>query len=181
MREYLKYLFQLILSPGHGWEDIDKGSGNPAAVAARGFYPLIAIASLSVWMQGFYHPHIPFLALFMRMIVTFVVYFISYFFGTFMLSVFVEPMLDDRYDEVRCQTFTLYSLGLLAVISIIANCLPVSSALLFFLPMFAALVQWKGHLYMHVRPDKVGLFMILAILGVLAPPYIFYFLFSILF
>lgn len=33
MREYLKYLFQLILSPGHGWEDIDKGSGNPAAVA----------------------------------------------------------------------------------------------------------------------------------------------------
>lgn len=181
MRQYLKYLVQLVLSPGHGWEDIGHDRGRASAIALRGFYPLIAIASLSVMVQAIYHPHIPFLTLFMRMIVTGVVYFVSYFFGTFMLSLFVEPMVEDGYDENRCQTFTLYSLGLLALITILTNCLPVSEGMLFFLPLFVALIQWKGISYMRIRPASTGVFMVLAILGVLAPRYLFYFFFSLLF
>lgn len=46
MRRYLKYLFQLILSPGNGWEDIAIADDNPQSIASRGFYPLIAIAAL---------------------------------------------------------------------------------------------------------------------------------------
>ena len=116
----------------------------------------------------------------MRMIVTFLVYFVSYFFGVFVLSLFSEPTLEGRYDENRSHIFTLYTLGLLALISLLVNCLPVTKGMLFFLPFYVALVQWKGTKYMEVKPEKTGIFMIIAILGVLMPPYIFYFLFSLI-
>ena len=179
MRRYLKHLFQLILSPGNGWEDIGIAADNPCSIATRGFHALIAVTALSVFMQGVYH-HAEFLVLFMRMIVTFLVYFVSYFFGVFALSLFAEPTLEKRYDELRSQTFVLYTLGLVALISLIINVLPITSVMLFFLPFYVALIQWKGVGYMEVKPDKVGIFMILAILGVLMPPYIFYFLFSLI-
>ncbi|MDE6116184.1 MAG: hypothetical protein K2O30_01120 [Duncaniella sp.] len=180
MKSYLKHLFQLILSPGNGWEDIDSANENPRDIAQSGFYPLIAITAVSVYLQGIYHQHIPFLVLFLRMLVTFLVYFISYFFGAFILSVFVEPTLAGRYNERKCHTFTLYTLGLLSLISLIVNCLPITSMMLFFLPFYVALIQWKAAKYMGVSEPKTGIFMIIAILGVLLPPYFFYFLFSLI-
>ena len=91
MKRYLKHMLQLILSPGNGWEDIGKANDNPRDIALAGYYPLIALAAISVFMQGVYH-HAEFLVLFMRMIVTFLVYFVSYFFGVFVLSLFSEPL-----------------------------------------------------------------------------------------
>lgn len=179
MKRYLKNLFQLILSPGNGWEDIGKADDAPRDIAVKGFYPLITLTALSVFMQGVYH-HAEFLVLFIRMIVTFMVYFVSYFFGVFVLSLFSEPTLEGHYDDRRAHTFALYTLGLLALISLIINVLPVTSAMLFFLPFYVALIQWKGVGYMGVKPAKTGLFMIIAILGVLMPTYIFYSLFSLI-
>lgn len=178
MQYYLKYMFQLILSPGNGWEDIGIADRDPRSLALHGYYPLIAVTALSVFMQGVYH-HVEFLTLLMRMLVTFLVYFVGYFFGVFTLSIFSEPWLQHGYDERRSNTFVLYSLGLLALINLLINCLPVTKEMLFFLPLYVALVQWKGVKYMEVKPDRTGPFMINAILGILFPPYLFNKLFSI--
>lgn len=178
MKRYLKHLFQLILSPGNGWEDIGKADDPTRDIAVNGYYPLIALTAVSVYMQGVYH-HVDFLVLFMRMIVTFLVYFVAYFFGVFALSLFAEPTLEKRYNEKKAHTFVLYTLGLLALISFIINVLPITSAMLFFLPFYVALIEWKGCTYMGVKPERIGIFMIIAILGVLMPPYLFYFLFSL--
>lgn len=97
-----------------------------------------------------------------------------------MLSLFSEPTLEKRYDEQRAHTFTLYTLGLVALISLIVNVLPITPMMLFFLPFYVALIQWKAISYMGVKSDRVGIFMIIAILGVLLPPYIFYALFSLI-
>lgn len=180
MKKYLMHMFQLILSPGNGWEDIETANENPRVIAQTAYYPLIAITSASVFIQGLYHQYIPFLVLFLRMLVTFLVYFLAYFFGTFILSIFVESTLNGRYSERKCQTFTLYTLGLLALISLIINCLPVTSMMLFFLPFYVALIQWKATKYMDIKEQKVGIFMIIAIFGVLLPLYFFYFLFSLI-
>ena len=180
MKEYLMNMFQLILSPGNGWEDIDSANENPRKIAKSGYYPLIAVTAASVFIQGIYHQYIPFIVLFLRMFVTFLVYFIAYFFGTFILSIFVESTLNGRYNERKCQTFALYTLGLLALISLIVNCLPVTSMMLFFLPFYVALIQWKATKYMDIKEEKIGIFMIIAILGVLLPLYFFYFLFSLI-
>lgn len=60
MKRYLKHLFQLILSPGNGWEDIDKADVPTRDIAVDGYYPLIALTAASVFMQGAYH-HVEFL------------------------------------------------------------------------------------------------------------------------
>lgn len=180
MKRYLRHLLQLVLSPGNGWEDIASASISPREIALKGYYPLIMLTAVSVFAQWVWHHSADFTLLFMRMIITAIVYFIGYFFGVFILSVFLEPCLEGRYDEARAQTFTLYTLGLLAVISLLINCLPVSQILLFFLPIYVGIIQWKGVAYMGVRPDKAGVFMFIAVLGVLCPPYLFYFLFSLL-
>lgn len=179
MKRYLMNMFQLILSPGNGWEDIQSANENSRDIFRSGYIPLIAITAVSVFVQGIYHHH-DFLVLFLRMLITFLVYFIAYFFGTFILSVFVESTLNGAYSERRCETFTLYTLGLLALISLVINCLPITPMMLFFLPFYVALVQWKATKYMDVKPQKYGIFMIIAILGVLLPLYLFYFLFSLI-
>lgn len=180
MKTYLKYLFQLILSPRHGWEDIEKGDEDAGYLLSSGYYPLIAIMAASVYVGMLFHSHAEFIKLFVEMVVLFVVYFTGYFFGVFMLSVFLEPMIEGRYDDNRCRTFVVYTLGLSALITILFQCLPVTSLVLFFLPCYVALVEWKGTSYMRVLPEKVGLFMILAIFGILMPPYVFYYLFTLI-
>lgn len=179
MKRYLMNMFQLILSPGNGWEDIQTANENSRDIFRSGYIPLITITALSVFIQGIYH-HYEFLVLFLRMLITFLVYFISYFFGTFILSIFVESTLNGAYNERKCETFALYTLGLLALISLVINCLPITPMMLFFLPFYVALVQWKATKYMDVNPHKAGIFMIIAILGVLLPLYLFYFLFSLI-
>lgn len=182
MKEFLKSLLQLILSPRNGWEDIEKAAVRPSQLLGRGLFPLMALAAVSVFAQALFLHHVVFMKLFMRMIITFVVYFISYFFSTFVLSLtpLVAESTEPDEDE-RAQTFTIYTLGLLSLISIVVNLLPVTPLVLFFLPCYVALVQWKGCAYMRIPEGKQGLFMTVAIPGVLLPPYIFYFVFSIIF
>lgn len=179
MGHYLKYLLQLILSPGNGWEDVEIADDNPRKLAFSGYYPLIILTALSVFMQGVYH-HISFVPLLIRMLITLLVYFAAYFFGVFVLSLFADSSLEHGYDEHKSQTFVIYSLGLLALITLIINILPVTKEMLFFLPLYAALVQWKGIKYMGVKEGKTGSFMIVAIFGILVPPFLFFKLFSIL-
>lgn len=180
MKTYLKYLFQLTLSPRHGWEDIERGDEDAERLLSAGYYPLIALTALSVFATMLFHRHAEFLTLFVDMVVWFVAYFAGYFFGVFLLSVFLEPMLKGRYDDNRCRTFTVYVLGLSALITLVCNFLPVTPLLLFFLPCYVALVEWKGVEYMGIIPQKTGLFMILAILGILVPPYLFYYVFTLI-
>lgn len=177
MLRYLKHLLQLILSPSNGWEDIGIADDSPRDITVKGYYPLIFVAALSVAMQGIYH-HVQFINLFLGVIATFVAYFVALFFGFFILSLMAEPNLERSYDEQRANTFVLYTLGLQAVITIILNVLPITSAMLFFLPFYVALIQWKGCRYMGVRNGRTGHFMAVAILGALIPIYIFQFLFS---
>ncbi len=39
MLQYLKYLFQLLLSPGLGWEDIEHTDPDPEELTRKGLYP----------------------------------------------------------------------------------------------------------------------------------------------
>ena len=46
MLKFLKNIFQLILSPGNGWEDISHDGEDPKVLAAKGLYPIIGFASI---------------------------------------------------------------------------------------------------------------------------------------
>ena len=178
MKHFLKNLLQLVLSPANGWEDIAAEDVRPEQIASKGFYPLTFVTALSVFVSALYSRHVEVFSLCLQALVTGLSYFLSYFVGTFALSLFVEPLLNGRYDDDRCKTYTLYIVGMLAAIKTVVNCLPVSYVMLFFLPFYVALVEWKGVRYLDIKESRVGIFMILAIFGILVPPFLIDFLFS---
>lgn len=179
MFKFLKSLFQLILSPVRGWEDISYAGEDYRRLAAEGLYPLLGVASLTVFMAAIYRHGVELSYMIQQAIVTFVKYFVGYFIAVFILGSYIHRDSDAEISEKRNHTFVIYSIGLLAIISIIKNCLPMNLATLNFLPIYVAIVMWRGTRYMAIRPDRVGYFMILAIGAVIVPPFVIGFLFNL--
>lgn len=119
-------------------------------------------------------------SLFLNAILTFTMYFLAYFIGTFALAMFLGRCVEGKVDMARCQMFVLYTVGLLATITIVVNCLPMTAILLFFLPFYVAIIMWKATRYLNVSAEKTPRFMLIAVAGVLIPPYAIWLLFSFL-
>lgn len=180
MWSFLKHIFQLTLSPVHGWEDISAARSDVNRLLASGFYPLTALTSVSVFIALFYHEGLTLSALLSDAIITFVMFFLGYFFSSFILSVYLPKLSEGGYTEKRANTFIIYSLALLEIISIIQNCVPITLAITLFLPIYVGIIMWKGACYMNIPENNVGSFMLISIFGVLMPPYVLMFLFKLI-
>ncbi|MBD5316984.1 MAG: hypothetical protein HDS11_04890 [Bacteroides sp.] len=180
MGRYLRYIFQLILSPAHGWEDIDAGSLRPLEMASAGFYPMTAVTAVSVFVGKLFHPLLTLQELLIDAIVTFMMFFLGYFFATFSLTTFLGSMTGSSASEARCQTFALFIIGLLELIAILGNVTPITMAIIWVLPIYAVIVMFKGREFLKVPEAKTGRFMLLAIPGVVLPPYILKYFFSLI-
>ncbi len=177
MLRFLKYLFQLIISPGNGWEDISYESRDSKLIASEGLYPLLGITSLSVFIQYFYQDS-DLISLLQQAIVTFIQFFISYFIAIFLYSVFLPNYVDGEPNEKRSTTFITYNIAILAVITILNNCIPIELSIIQFLPLFVIAVIWKGTKYMAIRKKKLVSFMFLSVCAIIMPPYLLEFIFS---
>ena len=173
-------MFQLILSPAKGWVDIAREGEPVSLLASEGFYPFLGLTSLTVFIQRIYHVDLTVGVMLERAIVTFMMYFAAYFIGVAVLSGLWYKGRGDSVEQKHTHTFVIYTLGLLALINIIANCIPVELSVTFFLPIYVAIIMWKADRYMGVEPHDTGRFMLISIPGVLAPPYILNFLFNLI-
>jgi len=180
MLKYLGYLIQLILSPGKGWDDIALSKLTPKSVAADGFYPLLGVASCTVFAQYLYDSDLTLPVLIEGAVITFVSYFISYFIASFMFAMFGKRLIKGEPDEKRYNLFILFNLSILVLITMLKNCLPMSLSLVEFLPLFVLLAMWMGHRYLDVEPGKEGSFTVFCALAILAPPFLLGFLFNLL-
>ncbi|MCM1021102.1 MAG: hypothetical protein NC343_02940 [Muribaculum sp.] len=183
MLQFLRYISQLIISPGNGWEDIAARADSPADIARKGFYPLCGITACSVFVKLFYGgvKLYPLPELIEQAVVTFIMFFAGNFFASFCWSVFA-PRFSAKSDatEKKQNTFIIYNLSLLAIIQIIGNCFPISLSLVQFLPLFLLVVIWAGHRYVCVKPHMMFTFMIFSALTILVPPYVISYVFLIL-
>lgn len=177
---YLKSLFQLILSPGSGWEDISRAGDDPRALANKGLYPLITVAALSVYLKGLWESDMTFLTLTIDAIVTFVMFFAAYFIGVFFVSMIVAEKSQGTGMEKRVHSFVNFSIGLLTVMQIISNAMPIELPLIYFFPLYVAVIQWKANVYMKVPDAAAGSFVVWASPAVLLPPYLLYGLFKMI-
>lgn len=169
---YLRALFQLILSPGRGWEDIAQEDIDPRKLAATGLYPMIAIAALTELVKAFWNSDYGVMELIAQPIITFVMYFTGYFIGIFFMSIIMPELSAGSNVDKRMHTFVNYSMGLLTVIEIINNMLPIDVPLVYFFPLYVAVIQWKGNRYMQVSDAYAGRFVLLTAPLVLLPPYL---------
>lgn len=171
MLRFLKNLFQLAIAPRHGWEDVGAENTDAHTLASDGLYPLLGVVSLSAFCQLIYSPDAGLVPPLQNAIITFAVYF-----ATLMLAQNLVPSLLDtcvdggHVDDNRVNSFIIYSLGLMSLVSMIENLLPLELSLVQFLPVLVALVMWKATHYLSVMPPHNGKFIFVAIVFVLLPP-----------
>lgn len=180
MVRFLKYLLHLVLSPGKGWEDISHDGRDPKSIVSDGLYPLFGVASLSAFVTCFYGEGQGLITLLQQAIIIFVQYFISFFIASFLYSMYVGKYVDGEPNEKKYNTLIAYSLALMSVITIVGNCLPMELSLVQFLPVYVALVIWKGCKYMAVKNEKTGQYMFFAVISIILPPILLGYLFNLI-
>lgn len=171
MWHFLKNLFQLAIRPQHGWEDIAIDDQHPQLLTADGLYPLLGVVALSPFFQLIYHHNLGLVYPLERAIIIFSVYFVTLLFAQTMLP----PMLNKcvatgEVDPSRSSTFIVYSLGLMSMVSMLENLMPLELSVVQFLPVLVALVMWKATDYLLIMPEHHGRFILIAIAFVLLPP-----------
>lgn len=178
MSRFLKYLFQLIISPGRGWEDVSHAGISPEELTSRGLYPLLGVTAVSVFVTAFYTNDTSFIHLIQTAIISFVKFFITYFIAVALFSLAATKMSDNGMNEKKSHTFIIYNIGLLALYNIIENILPIQLSFIQFLPLYSAIIIWKGARYLAIREDNMLQFTLFGIFSIIVPPYLISWIFN---
>jgi hypothetical protein len=181
MLKFLGLLIQLIISPAKGWEDIAAVGSEPRKICADGFYPLLGIAACSVFIQMLYPLSASLVAYIQQAIITFAKFFISYFLSSYIFSFSLKKIVDGADpNEKKYNTFIIYNISLLALITIIANSLPMEHPIVQFLPVYVLFVMWMGGRYLVIKSGCELKFIVLSAVAILLPPAILGYLFNLI-
>jgi len=177
MFAFLKYLIQLLLSPSHGWEDLETRDPDPEEMTRSGLYPLMGIAAATEFLSFFYERHIELATVLIRAVAYFGSYFVSVFIAKLIFDYYLGPLTaKGHFDTRRASTLTVAGMGLMVLIQIIGNCLPWSVMLVRFLPLYVVLVLFKAIPYMEVRRGCEMRFLLVTSGAVVAVPLLIYYL-----
>ncbi len=180
MSAYLKYLFQLILSPSRGWEDLSHDGADPDELLRRGLYPLTGITALSEFLQLFYSRYAGFGSVLQAAIAIFCAFFAAIFLSRLLLDALLPKVTEGAPSDRRTATLNIMCIGQMEIIAIISNCIPTGLTLVHFLPIYALLIFYKASRYMAVRPDSDMNYLVIGLLSVVAIPKVLYWLLSLI-
>ncbi len=122
---YLKLMIQILMAPQRGWEDVSADNADAREVVRRALLPLVAIATATVGFEAFYDIHPSVAGLIIKAIAFFASYMIAYYCGVAVLM-FALPRLaiEGAVDRNRVELFCAYCTGMMTMIGILQNLLP---------------------------------------------------------
>lgn len=189
MGQFLKLLFQIILNPAKGWEDVEDALVdrrlNVRSAYIRGFLPLITVASLAAFFRLVYAGGPDALSALSRAIIDFVSLFLSYHLSIYVISSVMPRFLDPGDAEIgrdqrRLALTSMMSIAFVALVVLVSNIIKVRVAILDFVPLYAVFIIWKGCGFLGVSRRQEGLYMIVASAAILGSVYIMTLFFSTL-
>ena len=179
--KYMQCLLQLTLYPSKGWEDVSQAGTDRRSLLYRGLFPLLFVVAMSTFARLLYTMStLTFTSACILAVMTFVAYFVSLPIALFIFQMRLPDFIEGSYNDYRTSTFINYSLGLLAITTLIGNLLPFDIGINNFLPIYVALIQWKGSRFMAVRKDAVPRFMLMAVLSLIALPLFIRYVFTMI-
>lgn len=178
--DYLKCMLQLVLSPAKGWEDISREGRESSVIAAYGLFPLIAVTALSCLLRPVYEVGYETTTAIIRIITTAAQYFLTYATALFLIPLKLPDLVGGEPNEKRTSTYIIYGVGLMTLVELIGNLLPVEVGLIRFLPIYVAIILWKGCRYMGVKKQSEAVFMLLVLSTIILPVYVLGWLFNLL-
>ncbi len=176
MLTFIKYLLQLILSPGRGWEDIEANNPDPEVLLAKGLYPLLGLTAATEFLVFIWSRHAELGNVLMRALADFGSYFIALFIARLIFELYLRHFTAGQPDERRAFSVIIFGIGLMVLIQIISNCIPVNIVVLKFLPLYVVLVLYKAAAYLDVRHPDVLRFTGLAAGTIVVVPLLIYYL-----
>ena len=181
MRHFLKNILQLLLSPLHGWEEVSRDGLAPEFIASRGLYPLLGLASVTYFVQGIYAVQFELVTLLQHSIAVFVSLFLSFFIGKLGLETFTARFVDTgKLNVFKTDTLSAYIIGILGIIQIVGNVLPVQTVLVYLLLGFVIIVIWKSSRYLDIAAEKELGFTAMATGALIVPKILLDVLFSLI-
>lgn len=181
MLKFLRQILQLLISPSKGWEDVSATGTPPAEITRRGFYPLLGVLAVTSLVRLVYHDMgYTLVDALQNAIIAFTVYFVTMFIAGYCFSVFMPAIGGKANSLNKNSSYITFCLGTLALISIVANLIPVDLVLMKILPAYVAFIMFKATVYLDILPDKIGQFMFLSVFSIGVPPFLLTFLFKLL-
>lgn len=169
---FLKNLLQLILSPSNAWKDIEREETPVDSLTARGLYPTMALMLVSVFIRPLYHNNADFdlVILLQTALIQFVALFIALFAGKFVIEHYLPSYnITGQSDPIAAGTVAVYGTGLMTIIQLIENLIPIQLTVIQLLPAFAAICIWKAARYLDIEPQMETPFMIISVLALIGP------------
>ena len=168
---YLKNIFQLLLSPANAWREIENEETPPMQLTSRGLYPLMALMLLSVFIGAIYSIGSFDLILLLQTAMTqFVAIYIAFHLGRYAMDSTIKRYNSSgQNDPIATETVAAYGAGLLTLIQIVMNLLPLRLALMQLLPIFATIGIWKAYPYLDITDQGELPFMLMASSAIIAP------------
>lgn len=168
---FLKNIIQLILAPSEGWRDIEKDDVPVEVIISRGLYPLMAIMLISEFIRPLYGiVDFNLVRLLQTALAQFVALFVAMYAGKTVMEYYLPSYnTTGENDPVAVGKVAVYGTGLMTVIQLIENLLPVELTIMQLLPALAAVCLWKADAFLDVEQKGEYRFMLITVAALILP------------
>lgn len=177
---FLKYLIQLVLSPVHGWEDLQDAHPEAGVLLRKGLLPLLGVTAASEFCRLIWGADASLGSVAVRALVDFGAYFVSVYLARLILDSYMDRAAGVHIDRERSNVLAVMGVGLMVLIQLIDNLCPWNLILLRFLPLYAVLVVYKAAPYLGVPSARDINFLALATVATVVTPLALYYLFFLI-
>ncbi|MDE6272211.1 MAG: hypothetical protein K2M31_04305 [Muribaculaceae bacterium] len=172
-------LIAMMLNPIEGWKRIRRQKTSPEVPARNCFFPLVALAAVSCFMECVYNS-----ATNLSMaIVEAVKIFVALFFGNFLGLAFVKMVMPNNQKKIADsdygKKYMMYLLSTLAIFFILYECLPMVGPVIAFTPLWTVYLAMRGAKFFRFPEEKKNLLTALMCIIVVGAPFIVYSVFDI--
>ncbi|MDE7154550.1 MAG: hypothetical protein K2O00_08965 [Muribaculaceae bacterium] len=175
MLTFIGYIIQLMIKPQRGWEDLAKADFSARRLLVSGLIPLILLTAAVSFVRISYFSDYTWVDALQDAVINAVTFFGTYFIATFLLSLRLPYMQTEPGDSAennnKVDIFSAGIVGILLLITLVSNLIPLDISLLQYLPLYSAYVIWKGAPYLGIAKENIGQFMIIAVASLIIPVY----------
>ncbi len=172
-------LIGMMLNPIEGWKRIRRQKTSPETLARSCFFPLLALAAASTFMECVYNSA----TTISMAIVGAVKVFVALFFGNFLGLALIKMLMPKDQKEIADsdygKKYMMFLLSTLAIFYILYEFLPMVGPVIAFTPLWTIYLAMRGTKFFRFPEDKKNMLTALMCIVVIGAPYIVFWAFDI--
>lgn len=177
-RRGIYILLKIMTNPVEGWKELKRSKFSVNDIAVTCFYPLIILASLSVFAKYIYSSFTPVSETIIEAITTFIALFLSYFTVILVAPIFLTTGINNIFSSIIGKQYIMINISTLALFDILYNFLPMLDPILVFLPLWTIYLICKGTKILRTPVGTTTRISVVASILIIATPFLWDWLFS---